>query len=296
MTSQLKPALSSPNPEAMKRPLLGWTLHDSIVIARSTIIASFRIPEALFFQLIQPVIFVLLFAYVFGGAIPIPGAEPGTAADASLYRQYLMPGIFGQTVAFAAAASTVGLAEAMQKGIIDRYRALPMSQSAALIGNTFANALRQILVLTVLSITGYIVGWRIDAGILNAVYAYLLLLLFAYTVTWVGAYIGLSVPNTETANTAGLIWIFPLTFLSNAFVPLDGLPGFLKVFAAYNPISSLVLATRELFGNPTGYAPGAETGYWSLDNPILYTVMTCALAIAIFAPLAVRKYRRASRR
>jgi ABC-type polysaccharide/polyol phosphate export permease len=148
----------------------------------------------------------------------------------------------------------------------------------------------------VLTITGFIVGWRINDGLLNAVYAYLLLLLFAYTVTWVGAFIGLSVPNTETANTAGLIWIFPLTFLSNAFVPLDGLPGFLKTFAAFNPVSSLVLATRELFGNPTGYLPGAETGYWSLDNPILYTVISCSIAIGIFAPLAIRKYRMASHR
>jgi len=120
--SELK-TLSTAAPIALSRPLLGWTIHDSIVIARSTILASFRIPEALFFQLIQPVIFVLLFAYVFGGAIPIPGADPGSTTDASLYRQYLMPGIFGQTVAFAAAASTVGLAEAMQKGIIDRYKA-----------------------------------------------------------------------------------------------------------------------------------------------------------------------------
>ncbi len=293
--SQVK-SLSTSVPIAMSRPLLGWTVHDSMVIARSTILASFRIPEALFFQLIQPVIFVLLFAYVFGGAIPIPGADPGSAADSSLYRQYLMPGIFGQTVAFAAAASTVGLAEAMQKGIIDRYKALPMSQSAALIGNTLANALRQILVLTVLSITGYIVGWRISDGILNAIYAYLLLLLFAYTVTWVGAFVGLSVPNTETANTAGLIWIFPLTFLSNAFVPIDSLPGVLKAFAAFNPVSSLVLATRELFGNPTGYAPGADPGFWSLQHPIAYTIISCTVVIAIFAPLAIRKYRSVSRR
>ncbi len=273
-----------------KRPALGWTFHDAVIIARATIAASFRVPEALFFQLIQPVIFVLLFAYVFGGAIPIPGAEPGSDADASLYRQYLMPGIFGQTVAFAAASSTVGLAEAMQRGIIDRYRALPMSQPAVLLGNTMANALRQILVLTVLSITGFIVGWRINDGILNAIYAYLLLLLFAYTVTWVGAFVGLSVPNTETANTAGLIWIFPLTFLSNAFVPITALPTWLQYFAAFNPISSLVQATRELFGNPTG----APTDFWTLNNPALYTVISCVVVIAIFAPLAVRKYRTAT--
>ena len=281
--------MSSPALQA-KRPTLGWTVHDALIIARATITASFRIPEALFFQLIQPVIFVLLFAYVFGGAIPIPGAEPGSAADASLYRQYLMPGIFGQTVAFAAAASTVGLAEAMQRGIIDRYRALPMSQPAVLLGNTLANALRQILVLTVLSVTGFIVGWRINDGILNAIYAYLLLLLFAYTVTWVGAFVGLSVPNTETANTAGLIWIFPLTFLSNAFVPITSLPGWLQWFAAFNPISSLVQATRELFGNPTG----APTDFWTLNNAALYTVISCVVIIAIFAPLAVRKYRTAA--
>ena len=115
--------MSAPGVQS-RRPVLGWTIHDSLIIARSTITASFRIPEALFFQLIQPVIFVLLFAFVFGGAIPIPGAEPGSEGDPSLYREYLMPGIFGQTVAFAAAPSTVGLAEAMQRGIIDRYRAL----------------------------------------------------------------------------------------------------------------------------------------------------------------------------
>jgi ABC-2 type transport system permease protein len=275
-----------------KRPALGWTVHDSIIITRTTILASFRIPEALFFQLIQPVIFVILFAYVFGGAIPIPGADPTSAPDASTYRQYLMPGIFGQTVAFAAAASTVGLAEAMQRGIIDRYRALPMSQPAALIGNTIANALRQILTLTVLSITGLIVGWRINDGIWNAILAYLLLLLFAYTVTWVGAFVGLSVRNSETASTAGLIWIFPLTFLSNAFVPITALPTWLQYFAAYNPVSSLVLACRELFGNPIGDQPD----FWSLQHPIEYTIISCAVVIAIFAPLAVRKFRTAASR
>jgi ABC-2 type transport system permease protein len=274
-------------PVQMSRPIWGWTIHDGLVVARRNIIQSFRIPEALFFSLVQPVIFVLLFAYVFGGAIPIPGAEGGAAPDANAYRNYLMPGIFGQTVAFAAAASTVGLAEDMQKGLIDRFRALPMSPPAVLLGRTLADALRQILVLTVLSITGFIVGWRISDGIPNAILAYLLLLLFAYTVAWIGAWIGLSVPNTETANTAGLIWLFPLTFLSNAFVPITALPSWLQAFAAFNPISSLVLATRELFGNPTGIQPD----YWPLQNPILYTVLSCLVLIAIFAPLAVRKYR-----
>ena len=212
--------LSVGNPQTMRRPLLGWTLHDGLVVARRNLIQTVRIPEMLFFSLVQPVIFVLLFAYVFGGAIPIPGD-----AGADAYRNYLMPGIFGQTVAFAAAASTVGLAEDMHKGIIDRFRALPMSPPAVLVGRTLADAVRQILVLAVLSITGFIVGWRISNGLLPAIGAYALLLLFAYTVSWIGSWIGLHMPNPETANTAGLAWLFPLTFLSNAFVPISSMPS-----------------------------------------------------------------------
>lgn len=279
--------LSISTPVALRRPIYGWTLHDGLVITRRNLIQTVRVPELLFFSLVQPVIFVLLFAYVFGGAIPIPG---DTAADA--YRQYLMPGIFGQTVAFAAASSTVGLAEDMHKGLIDRFRALPMSPPAVLIGRTFADAARQVLVLVVLSVTGYLVGWRIDNGLLNAIWAYALLLLFAYTVAWIGSWIGLYMPNPETANTAGLVWLFPMTFLSNAFVPLDSLPGALQVVAAWNPISALVLSCRELFGNPTGIQPD----YWPLNNPQLYTLLSCTVLIAIFSTLSVRRYRRTTSR
>jgi ABC transporter DrrB family efflux protein len=279
--------LSVGNPQTMRRPLLGWTLHDGLVVSRRNLIQTVRIPEMLFFSLVQPVIFVLLFAYVFGGAIPIPGD-----AGADAYRNYLMPGIFGQTVAFAAAASTVGLAEDMHKGIIDRFRALPMSPPAVLVGRTLADAVRQILVLAVLSITGFIVGWRISNGLLPAIGAYALLLLFAYTVSWIGSWIGLHMPNPETANTAGLAWLFPLTFLSNAFVPISSMPSWLQAFAAYNPVSTVVLATRELFGNPTGIQPD----YWPLQHAALYTLISCAVLIAIFATLAVRKYTRTTSR
>ena len=279
--------LTSSVPVARTRPIYGWTLHDGMVVARRNLIQTIRVPELLFFSLVQPVIFVLLFAYVFGGAIPIPG---DTAEDA--YRQYLMPGIFGQTVAFAAASSTVGLAEDMHKGLIDRFRALPMAPPAVLLGRTFADAARQILVLFVLSVTGYIVGWRIEDGLLNAILAYALLLLFAYTVAWIGAWIGLYMPNPETANTAGLVWLFPMTFLSNAFVPINSLPGWLQVVAAWNPISALVLACRELFGNPTGIQPD----YWPLQNPVLYTLISCTVLIIVFATLSVRRYRRTTSR
>ncbi|MBK9739710.1 MAG: ABC transporter permease [Actinobacteria bacterium] len=279
--------LTVSHPQARRRPIYGWTLHDGFVITRRNLIQTVRVPELLFFSLVQPVIFVLLFAYVFGGAIPIPGDAAENA-----YRQYLMPGIFGQTVAFAAASSTVGLAEDMHKGLIDRFRALPMSPPAVLLGRTFADATRQILVLFVLSITGYLVGWRINNGVLNAVWAYALLLLFAYTVAWIGSWIGLYMPNPETANTAGLVWLFPLTFLSNAFVPISSMPGWLQTFAAWNPISAVVLSARELFGNPTGIQPD----YWPLQHAELYTLLSCTVLIAIFAPLAVRRYRHSTSR
>jgi ABC transporter DrrB family efflux protein len=269
------------------RPLWGWTVNDGLIVARRNLIQTVRVPELLFFSLVQPVIFVLLFAYVFGGAIPIPGD-----AGANAYREYLMPGIFGQTVAFAAASSTVGLAEDLHKGIIDRFRSLPMSPPAVLLGRTFADASRQVLVLVVLSITGLLVGWRINDGLLNALYAYALLLLFAYTVAWIGAWVGLYMPNPETANTAGLIWLFPLTFLSNCFVPINTLPGALQTFAAWNPISAVVLSCRELFGNPTGIQPD----YWSLNNPQLYSLLSCTVLIIVFGGLAVRRYQRATSR
>ncbi len=277
-------------PVAARRPIVGWHIHDGVVVAKRNLIQTVRVPELLFFSLVQPVIFVLMFAYVFGGAIPVPGSDGG--ADA--YRQYLIPGIFGQTVAFAAASSTIGLAEDMHKGIIDRFRSLPMQASAVLFGRTFADAARMILVLAVLSVTGYIVGWRINDGIAPAILSYILLLLFAYTVAWIGAWIGLHMRSPEAANTAGLVWLFPVTFISNAFVPLESMPGALEWIAAWNPLSALVLSTRELFGNDLGQT--STMGYWSLENPIAYTVISMVVLLLIFVPLATRRYRRTTGR
>lgn len=291
-TASLQP-LSTGQPVSRRRPILGWHLHDGIVVGKRNLIQTVRVPELLFFSLVQPVIFVLMFAYVFGGAIPVPGATGESSAEA--YRAYLIPGIFAQTVAFAAASSTVGIAEDMHKGIIDRFRSLPMKASAVLFGRTFADAARMILVLTVLTITGLIVGWRINNGFFSALLAYALLLLFAYVVAWIGSWVGLYMPNPETANTAGLIWLFPLTFVSNAFVPLAGMPEALQAVAAWNPLSAMTLACRELFGNPTGLATGERT-YWSLEHPELYTILSCTLLLLIFVPLAVRKYRRTTAR
>ncbi len=157
------PSPRSPTPRPRcSAPPSGWLVHDGLVVTRRNLIQTLRVPESVFFSLVQPVIFVLMFAYVFGGAIPVPGAD--SRPERLAYREYLVPGIFGQTVAFAAAASTVGLAEDMHKGIVDRFRSLPMAASAVLFGRTAADALRQVLVLVVLSITGYVVGWRINNG------------------------------------------------------------------------------------------------------------------------------------
>jgi ABC-2 type transport system permease protein len=287
------PGGSTGTPKKASRPIFGWHIQDGITVSKRNLIQTLRVPELLFFSLVQPVIFVLMFAYVFGGAIPIPGASGG--AGAAAYREFLIPGIFAQTVAFAAASSTVGIAEDMHKGIIDRFRSLPMKASAVLFGRTLADAARMILVLAVLSVTGLIVGWRIHNGVPKALLAYFLLLFFAYTVAWIGAWIGLYMPTPETANTAGLIWLFPFTFISNAFVPLAGMPPVLQAVAAWNPLSALSLSCRELFGNPTGM-PAGDKGYWSLNHPEAYTVLSLIVLLLIFVPLAVRKYRNSTAR
>ena len=265
---------------ALHRPWYGWALHDGFIVTKRHLLQIPRVPELLFFSLVQPVIFVLLFAYVFGGAIPVPGGGS--------YREYLIPGVFGQTVAFAAAGTTVGLSEDMPKGIVDRFRSLPMATSGVLIGRSLADLIRSVLVLIVLSITGLFVGWTISSSVGEAAAGYGILLLFAFAMIWVGAWVGLHMPSPEVANTAGLAWLFPLTFLSNAFVPLAGMPSWLQVIAEWNPISSVVLSARILFGNPTGI-PGDSL---PMTYPIPFAIGWSLLILAICIPLSVRKYRR----
>ena len=271
-------------PPQLSRPWYGWALHDGLVVAKRHLLQIPRVPELLFFSLVQPVIFVLLFAYVFGGAIPVPGGGS--------YREYLIPGVFGQTVAFAAAGTTVGLSEDLHKGIVDRFRSLPMAQSGVLIGRSLADLARSVLVLIVLSLTGLIVGWRINTSVPEAAGAYGILLLFAFAMIWVGAFVGLHMPSPEVANTAGLAWLFPLTFLSNAFVPIAGMPAWLQVIAEWNPISSVVLAARTLFGNPTG-VPGDSL---PMQHPIPFAIGWSLLILAIFIPLSVRRFKHTTSR
>lgn len=263
------------------RPALGWFASDTLAVARRHILKITRVPESLFFSLIQPVMFVLLFAFVFGGAIQV---GPG---GAQAYREYLIPGIFAQTVMFAVAGITVGITTDASGGIMDRFRSLPMRPGAVLAGHTFASLVQNILVLVVLSITGFAVGWRIHSSVPDVLLGFFVLALFAYAVTWIGAWIGLHMPNPEVASTAGLAWLFPLTFAANIFTPVATMPGWLQPIVLWNPVSCLALSARKLFGNPT-----AQLGdSFPETYPVQLTIAYAVIIIAIFAPLAVRAFK-----
>jgi ABC-2 type transport system permease protein len=225
--------------------------------------------------------FVLLFAYVFGGSIDIPGGS---------YREFLIAGIFAQTVVFGATFTGAGLAEDMQKGIIDRFRSLPMSRSAVVVGRTASDVIYNAASLLIMALSGLIVGWRIHNGMIDALVAFGLLLLFAYAISWIMALVGLMVPSPEVINNASFMVIFPLTFIANTFVPSSNLPTVLRVFAEWNPVSAVTQAARELFGNIPPGTP--EPTVWPMQNPIVYTLIWVVLIISIFSPLAVTRYRR----
>jgi ABC transporter DrrB family efflux protein len=257
---------------------------DGGVIAKRNLIKIKRLPEVLIWTTMSPIMFVVLFAYIFGSSIKIPGVS---------YREYLIAGVFAQTVVFGSTFTGAGLAEDMTKGIIDRFRSLPMARSAVLIGRTASDIVYNSISVIVMTITGLIVGWRIHTGIDKAVWGFVILLAFAYAISWIMAVVGLKAPSVEVVNNASFMVIFPLTFIANTFVRSSLLPGPLKVFAEWNPVSSVAQAVREAFGN-TGSAPVPHV--WSLENPLLYTVIWIGAILAIFVPLAVREYRKAASR
>ena len=266
----------------------GQAVSDSLIVAKRNLLRIMSIPEVVIFGLIQPIMFVVLFSYVFGGSINIPGS----GLDANGYREFLMAGIFAQTVTFATAGASAGIADDMHRGLIDRFRSLPMTRGAVMTGRTLADAVQTALTLLVLAVVAVLVGWRFHNGVPKALAAFGLLLLFGYAFTWIGALIGLLVRTPEAATSGGLIWLFPLTFISVAFVPSENMPNFLANIAEWNPFSATVMACRELFGNldPQYVAPDA----WPMQNPVLASVLYSVVIIAVFRTLAVRKYRSAS--
>jgi len=259
-------------------------ISDSIVITKRQLLQLSRVPEVLIFSTIQPVMFVLLFRFVFGGSIET--GQPGG------YVQLLMPGIFVQTVAFTLAATASGLAEDMKKGLIDRFRSLPIARSALTIGRTLGDSLLNIVVLAVMGLTGYLVGWRPTSGLFNVALAFLFLLFFGYALSWVGIYIGLSARDARVVQNVSFLVTFPLTFLSNAFAPTTGMPRPLQYVAEWNPVSTMVAACRQLFGLENQF--GATAGSFPSENPLTMSLIYMVIIMIIFVPMSVKKYKNAS--
>ncbi|MGH3577984.1 MAG: ABC transporter permease, partial [Mycobacterium sp.] len=249
---------------------VGWALVDTWTITKRNLRSYTRIPEALFFSTVQPIMFVLLFRYVFGGAINTPGTS---------YVNYLMPGIFVQTVAFGAVQTSVGLAEDLQKGLIERFRALPMARSAVLAGRTSADLCRNVLTVIIITVVGFLVGFRPTTGVLPYLAGILVILLFAYALSWGFAVIGLSAPNSEVAQVIAFPLLFPLTFASSAYVPVSSMPGWLQGFATYQPVSVTISACR-------GLMLGGPTAKW-----VVQSLLWAVALLIVLTPLAVHRYR-----
>lgn len=277
-TTDVMPVAAPVNPIAQ-------SIRDSLVVAKRNLIRMSRIPEMVIFGLIQPIMFVVLFSYVFGGSMNIGGTT-----DPTTYREFLMAGIFAQTVTFATAGAGAGIADDMHKGLIDRFRSLPMARGAVLTGRTLADLVQTALTLLVLAVVALLVGWRTHTNIGEVLGAFGLLLLLGYAFTWIGALIGLSVRTPEAATSGGLIWLFPVTFISNAFVDSSRMTPWLRHVADWNPFSATVQACRELFGNP-GVSPSDA---WPMQHPVWASLIYSVLIVLIFRTLAVRKYRSAT--
>ena len=255
-------------------------LTDVWVLTRRSIARIRREPETLSDVTIQPVLFVLMFAYVFGGAI-------GGLGGGDKYHSYLIGGMLGMTLAQTAPGTAVAIVSDMETGLIDRFRSLPMSRAAVLTARTLADLLTQVIGGVVVALVGLAIGWRIHNGAGDAIEAFALALLFGYAFTWVGVCLGMVLRSPEAAQQTGFIIFLPLTFISSAFVPTQGMPGWLQPVAEWNPMSSLATACRSLFGNPN---PAALVHAWPCQHPELAVVCWSVGLLVIFAPLAVRLY------
>jgi ABC-2 type transport system permease protein len=285
MTAATASTTTAPTQPPPTKNTLGTWFTDGWITTRRNLIKIKRVPDILVFTTLQPIMFVLLFSYVYAGSIDIPGSD---------YTEFIMAGIFAQTVVFGSTYSGSAMAQDLKEGIIDRFRTLPMSPSAVLVGRTNGDLLINAISMVVMIVTGLIVGWRIKSSPLEAIAAVILLLLFAYSFSWVMAFIGMSVRSPEVINNVSFLVLFPITFISNAFVPSDNLPTPLRIFAEFNPVSALVLGARQLFGNVPEGSPVADS--WTLQNPILTVLIGVVVLLLVFVPLSIRKFSRISSR
>jgi ABC-2 type transport system permease protein len=258
---------------------LRWLVSDSLVLARRNLEHVRQIPEKLLDVTLQPLMFTVLFAYVFGGVIAIPDGS---------YREYLLGGVLVQTLAFGIMGPATSIATDLREGVVDRFRSLPMARPAYLIGHILAEMAASSIAVLVLSLSGLVVGWRIHADLPHALAGYGLVLLFAFAMLWCGTLMGMLVRSPDAAQGIVFMLVFPLTFIASTFVPIAGLNPFLRVVASWNPVSAMAAAVRCLFGNPTGTPADAA---WPLQHPVAASLAWCLIIIAICLPLALRRFR-----
>jgi ABC transporter DrrB family efflux protein len=242
-----------------------------------------RMPEMLLDVTVQSVMFVLLFAYVFGGSIAVAGAS---------YKEFLLPGIMVQTMVFSSAIVAMGLTSDLQKGIVDRFKSLPIPRSSVLVGRSISSLIHSSIGVVVMAVTGLLIGWRIRNGVVDGVLAFLLLLLFGFALIWLGIWVGSLMRTVEAVQGFMFTVMFPLTFVANTFAPTESMTPWLRTIAEWNPVSALTQACRELWGNGL---PAPADAAWPLQHPVLVSVGWSFIFIAVFAPLAVSAFRRRSR-
>ena len=261
--------------------------HDVWVIARRGLVHMKRQPEQLSDATIQPIMFVIMFAYVFGGAIAIPGANTGSS---QAYREFLMGGIMAQTLVFTAFGVALSIANDRKNQAVDRFRSLPISRGAVLGGHAVASVIKSLLPIALMSVTGYIIGWRIRGTVVDTIGAYGLMLAFAFAMIWLGVLLGSLASTPEGVNGIAFAVLFPITFVASTFVPLASMPEPLRTIASWNPVTTLADALRIRFGNPN--APIKPGDPWSIAHPVLYSWIWIVAIVVICAPLAVRTYER----
>jgi ABC transporter DrrB family efflux protein len=258
-------------------------LQQSLTVTWRNMIHIKRMPEVLLDVTIQPVMFVLLFAYVFGGSIAAPGTD---------YKEYLLPGIMAQTMVFSSFVVAVGLTNDLAKGIVDRFKSLPISRASVLVGRSVSSIIHSSIGIVVMAATGLVIGWRVREGWIDGALGFLVLLLFGFSMVWLGIWVGSIMRSVEAVQGFMFTTMFPLTFVANTFVPTQNMPSWLRVIAEWNPVSALTQATRDLWGNGL---PAPADAQWPVQHPVIASIIWSIVFTAIFAPLALKAFRRRSR-